>query len=256
MNHLTISNPVFGLIGIAISAVGTTISAPNVLYAGFATVFFAVIIAAYCSFPPKLKSASEFVGHDISIDVLHDIFPPILKVGIIGSTQSGKTTFLRQVLQQDSETTRTNKVYASIVALQTTPTKYIALLDGDGEQFSQQFKVAEHADLLLIFLDHSLGSVSTQKSKNRIEEHDKFIKQLIFHIKNGRIKRAHVLLNKRDLWEATDDASELKQWFEAHIEQLRTLGSIEFVTFDYHSNLISSDVGKIMRIFSKPEIKQ
>lgn len=39
MNHLTISNPVFGLIGIAISAVGTTISAPNVLYAGFATVF-------------------------------------------------------------------------------------------------------------------------------------------------------------------------------------------------------------------------
>ncbi|NJI32498.1 hypothetical protein HBJ01_00735 [Aeromonas veronii] len=72
------SNSVFGLAGIALSAVGTTISAPNLLYAGLATVFIAVLIAAYCSFPPKLKSASEFVGRDISIDVLNDIFPPIL----------------------------------------------------------------------------------------------------------------------------------------------------------------------------------
>ncbi|MEN3756541.1 GTPase domain-containing protein [Aeromonas veronii] len=250
MAHLTASSAVLGLMGIVISAIGATISKPQLLYIGFGTVLLVILYAVCRSIPPKLKSASEFVGQDIAIDELDDIFPPILKVGIVGSTQSGKTTFLRQALQKAPETTRTNRVYASIVALQKAPTKYIALLDGDGDQFSQQFQVAEHADLLLVFLDHSLGNDSIEKSTVRIEEHDRFIKQLISHIKNGRIRRAHVLLNKRDLWETADDVSELKQWFEVHIQQLRQLGCIEHVTSDLHSNLISTDIGKIIRIIS------
>lgn len=253
-SHLTATNAIVGIIGVLISATGASMSAQNLLISGIIIVVLTFLYAIFRSIPPKLKSASDFVGRNISIDELQNISPTMLKVGIVGSTQSGKTTFLQEILQQVPEPIRTNNVYASVVALQTTPPKYVALLDGDGDQFSQQFEVAENADFLLIFLDHSLGSKNIEKSTDRIKEHDVFIKQLISHIKKGRIKRAHVLLNKRDLWESTDDAYTLEQWFNTHIERLRQLGCIENVKHELHSNLISSDVSKIMRLISSLEI--
>lgn len=249
---LTETSGIVGLAGVGISAFGATVTAPAILIAGGVTIGGALLYAGYRGIPPTLKTASELVGSKVPLQVLDEIDRPILKLGIVGSTQSGKTTFLQQALQQPPETSRTNKIYAAIVALQTTPTIYIALIDGDGEQFAQQFEVAEHADFLLIFLDHNLGGSSVAKSKERIKEHDGFIKQLEFHIKQRRhISRLHVIFNKRDLWEKSKNAGELQNWFKAHVDHLKQASYADEVTSDIHSNMIAADIGKIMRLISE-----
>lgn len=249
-NALTETSGIISIAGVGISAVGATVAAPALFIFGGITISLAVLYAGYRGIPPKLKSGSELVGLTIPIEELDEIDHPILKLGIVGSTQSGKTTFLQQALQRPAGTTRTNKVYASVVALQTTPTKYIALIDGDGDQFAQQFQVAEHADFLLIYLDHNLGDISVAKSKERIEEHDRFMKQLESHIKKRHITRIHVVLNKRDLWEKSKNAVELKAWFEAHVDHLKQVSNTDGITSDIHSNLNATDIGKVLSLIS------
>lgn len=249
---LTEASAYVGVIGVGISAVGASVAAPALLIAGAVTIGSALLYAGYRGIPPKLKAASELVGSRVSLQALDEIDRPILKLGIVGSTQSGKTTFIQQALQQPPETTRTNKIYATVVVLQTTPTSYIALIDGDGEQFAQQFEVTEHADFLLIFLDHNLGDSSAAKSKERIEEHDRFIKQLEFHIRQRKhISRLHIILNKRDLWEKSRNAGELQKWLQVHANHLKHATSADEVTSDIHSNKIASDIGKVMRLISE-----
>lgn len=249
---LTETSGIVGLAGIAISAAGAIFAAPVILGAGGVTIGGALLYAGYRGIPPELKSASELVGTSVPIQVLDEIDHPILKLGIVGSSQSGKTTFLQQVLQQPPETTRTHKVYAAIVALQTTPVTYIALIDGDGEQFAHQFEVVENADFILIFLDHNLGDANVAKSKERIDEHDRFIKQLEFHLKQRKqIARVHLVLNKRDLWEKSKSSDELQDWFNTHVNSLKHASYADVVTSGFHSNIIAADIGRIMRIISE-----
>lgn len=243
---------VVGLVGVGITAVGATVAAPVVLALGGATIGGAVVYAGYRGIPPKMLVASELAGSNVSLDALKDIDPPILKLGIVGYTQSGKTTFLKQSLQKSPKTTRTSKVYAAIMALQTSPTVYVALLDGDGEQLPQQFEVAERADFLLVFMDHNQGDKKVAKSKERIEEHDRFLKQLEFHIKKGGTHaRIHVVMNKRDLWEQSKSADELLKWFGGHVNQWERVGVAAEITSDVHSNIIAADIGKVIRLITE-----
>jgi len=143
---------------------------------------------------------------------------------------------------------RTNNVYATILALQTSPTIYIALLDGDGDKNIQQFEVAKNADFLLIVVDHAEGNTKIAWSKKRIEEHDRLLKQLEFTIKQHKqLKHLHIILNKRDLWEKSKTAVELQKWFESHVNHLNKANVAKEITSDVHSNMITSDMGKVIR---------
>lgn len=245
---LTEAGGVVGLVGIGISAVGATVAAPVVIGVGGATVGGALVYAACRGIPPKMLSAMELVGTIIPLEVLDRIDPPILKLGIVGYTQSGKSTFLKNALQEVPEVERTSKVYAAILTLQTSSLTYVALLDGDGEQLPQQFEVAENADFLLVFVDHNYGDDKTAKSKVRIGEHDRFLKQLEFYIKRREpLPRLHIVLNKRDLWEKSKNADDLQEWFSDHVSQWERVCIAENVTSDVHSNMLSNDVNKIIR---------
>ena len=239
---------VVGLIGVGISAVGATIAAPVVITIGGVTIGGALLYAGYRGIPHRMLSASEIVGTSPTLIELEDINPPIFKLGIVGYTQSGKTTFLRQALHQEPGTTRTSKVYATILALQSSPVTYVALLDGDGEQLPQQFEVAEKADLLLVFLDHNQGDDNIAKSKERLEEHDRFMRQLEFYMSRRKpLTHLHLVLNKRDLWERSKGADELRDWLAAHVSHLKGANICSDITSDVHSNLIASDISKMVR---------
>lgn len=204
--------------------------------------------AAIRGVPPKMRQASEFVGQNVSLETLQSINPPILKLGIVGYTQSGKTTFLKQALQQITETNRTSNVYATILTLQTSPTKYIALLDGDGEQFPQQYQVAADADILIVLVDHNQGNNMTEKSLDRIEDHNRFLKQLEYYIRSNKpLEKLHLIMNKRDLWESSTNSKELREWFENHVNDWKRSNIAKEVTSSIHSNLIANDMTKINR---------
>jgi len=244
---LTETGGVVGLVGIGISAVGATVATPIVIGVGGATVGGALVYAACRGIPPKMLSATDLVGIIIPLEALDRIDPPILKLGIVGYTQSGKSTFLKNALQKVPEVERTDKVYAVVITLQTSPPTYVALLDGDGEQLPQQFEVAENADFLLVFVDHNYGDDTTAKSKARIGEHNSFLKQLEFYIKKREpLPRLHIVLNKRDLWEKSKNANDLQEWFSDHVRQWKKVRIAENITSDVHSNMLSNDVNKII----------
>lgn len=249
---LTDTGGVVGIVGIGISAVGATVAAPIMIGVGGVTICGALIYAGCKGIPPKMLSAAELVGTYVPLQALENIHPNILKLGILGYTQSGKTTFLKHALQQMPDKVRTSKVYAAILALQITPVTYVALLDGDGEQFAQQFEVAEQADFLLVFVDHNHSDDKVGRSKERIEDHDRFLKQLEFHISRRKpLSRLHIVLNKRDLWEKSKNSIELKEWFEDHVQQWKKANIAKEITSEVHSNLISGDIGKILRHISE-----
>lgn len=249
---LTETGGVVGLVGLGLSAVGATGAGPVVLGIGGVTVGSSLLYAGWRAVPPKMQSATELVGKNVSLRSLEAIDPPILKLGIVGYTQAGKTTFLQKALHREPGTTRTNKVYAAVLSLQMAPTTYIALLDGDGEQLPQQFEVAEHADFLLVFLDHSQADDNIAKSKDRLEDHDRFLQQLEFQMKRrGQLRHLHFVLNKRDLWERSKSAAELQQWLTAHAKQFQRANVAADTTADIHSNMVADDIGKLVRLISE-----
>lgn len=238
---------VVGLVGIGIAAVGTTVAGPVVTIVGAVTIGGALLYAGCKGIPPKMLPASERVGLKFSLDELKSIDPCILKLGIVGTTQSGKTTFTNFILQKSPETSRTNKIYATIVALQTTPPLYVALLDGDGYQMWQQFEIAEKADFILVLVDHNQSNVSINTSNERIKEHDNFLKQIEFHIKNHNCSACvHLLFNKRDLWERSRKSSQLLQWFDSHVSHWKAANIAGDISSDIHSNLITDDMVKVV----------
>ena len=249
---LTDTGGVVGLVGLGISAVGATVAGSVVLAIGGVTAGGALVYAACRGIPPKMLSAAELVGTDVPLRMLEAIDPPILKLGVVGTTQAGKTTFIQKALHRPPGTTRTNKVYAAVLALQTSPTRYIALLDGDGEQFPQQFEVSENADFLVVFVDHNQSDDGVAKSKDRLDEHDRFLKQLEFHIRRrGKLSRLHLLLNKRDLWERSKGAAELEQWLASHAQRWQNANMATETTLGIHSNMVVDDIGSVVRLIAE-----
>lgn len=243
---------IVGVVGLTFAAVGASVSAPVLLVLGGLTACGSLLYAGVQGIPPKLISAEELVGTDVPFTILEEIDKPILKLGIVGYTQSGKTTFLRTALHQPSSEERTNDMYARVLTLQTKPTTYVALLDGDGEQYPQQFAVAENADFLLVFIDHNDGNDKTAKSNSRIEEHNRFLEQLEYYIRNRRrLLRLHIVLNKRDLWENSKSAEELKEWLLDHVQRWERANIADTITSDIHSNRNVDDNNKIIRQISK-----
>ena len=238
---------VVGAVGLGLSALGATVSAPIVLTFGGVTLGGALIYAVWQGIPPNCYSAPYHVGRSFRLEDLPQFYPPLLKLGIVGISKSGKSTFLQHARQQRPTDTRTNKICAVVITLQTTPPSFVALLDGDGQQLSQQFVIAANCDFLLVFLDHNEGDSAVAKSKERVEEHERFLQQLAFHLKErSHLRNIHFLLNKRDLWERSRSAEELRAWLENHVTAWRNTSLAETITSDSHSNTFAEDITKVL----------
>jgi len=250
--RLTETGGIVGIVGLALTAVGATVASPIVLIAGSVAAGGALIYSGVRAIPPRMSPATQNVGKNLRIEDLRSIHPPVLRLGVVGYTQAGKTTFIERALDRPGLATRTNRVYATVLALQTRPTKYVALLDADGHQYAQQFVVAENADFLIVFVDHNSGSDDLAISRERQDDHTRFLDQLQGCLtRRERPQRLHLLLNKRDLWEQSESTDQLLEWFWERVGHWQQANLAEEVTGDVHSNLDAGDISKTVHLISE-----
>ncbi|EGW22673.1 GTPase domain-containing protein [Methylobacter tundripaludum] len=235
-----------GWTALAGTAIATSLMAGGAILAGGAMVH-----AVYKAIPPRLKRPEDFVGETIDISELENIDPPVLTLAIVGPTRAGKTTLKNRLSIKRKAVGRTQSATASIVSIPMTPPKYVAILDGGGEQFVQQFRISEAANCLCLVLDHNASDIETAIDQERLDDHANFLAQVRYHLietKCARKKWIEILINKRDLWEKTTPQE--KTYFEAfcnkEVEKWKSGNFADSVTTTSHSNEIGDDIAQLM----------
>jgi hypothetical protein len=247
LKEIDASNSFVGLAGIGLGIV-TSPFISVIAIAGF------VGYVATKSFPKRKNNPSDLIGAQHKVEEIRNVDPPLKSLGIVGASRTGKSTLINHIRGSVTDERKTDNIYAVVVPLQVQPVKYIALLDGAGHQFSQQFTIAEHSDFLVIFLDNDLSDATRNVNEGRLEEHDKFLDQLYYYLRGENIsnlQQIHFILNKKDLWDGSADASKIEEWFKKHIDSWSKNGLAKKVTWAYHSNKSPDDITKFLVEISK-----
>jgi len=238
----------FALGSSAAALVGAFVAMPLVILGsvGLGGVLF---YAGLKSIPPKVRSSSELIGSQLLLEDLSEIDPPILKLAVIGATQSGKSTFLAALQHSARAPTRTNRIYAEILTLPGSTPKFVALLDADGQEFYQQFEVIKKADFIVFFVDHNISSTEKNRAVERLAKHEEFKSQIEPVLRERKTSlRFHLVFNKRDLWEDSENSTELQKWFETQCLDWEKILKNDTFTFSLHSNKSVSDTAEMMEI--------
>ena len=177
-------------------------------------------------------------------------------LSIIGPTKAGKTTLRSRLAFEFSPNTRTQRVSALVVSLQVSPPKYLAIIDGGGEVYAQQFKLAEICDRLCIVLDHNSSDSDPQIDQSRLADQAKFLAQIRHHLdeyKAGPKQWVHLLMNKRDLWEALDSSQSdiLDRFCHEEAEKWRHAKHAETIEARRHSNNKPDDIAGFVAMLKK-----
>ena len=211
----------------------------------------AVGIAAWKAIPPVLKKSADLVGKRLFLDELTNIDPIPLKLSVVGTPMVGKSTLISRILQQVPPNQRTNSVYAYIAALQTVPPHYLAMLDGSGQMYADQFEIAASADVLCIILDHHSSDTERTVDEARIEEHLAFHEQLRGYLgrQTRKLTWVHLLLNKRDLWESASarEHQTLIEFLQREEQLWRQSNVAKNVTSEKYSNCYPDDGGVLLQ---------
>ncbi len=209
--------------------------------------------AVWKSIPPKLLGPEELVGKRLRLDELENVNPPLLRLCVVGPSETGKTTLVNIIRAQAPPDHRTQGVHAYVIPLQTNPLRFIAVLDGAGQMYADQFTVAAPAHFLCAMLDHNRSHTEDAIDPGRISAHTRFLEQLRGYLSNERnepVPRVHILLNKRDLWENApeQEQAQLKSQISAEVEAWRNSNLAGDVTHMEHSNLDDADVAEFLRL--------
>lgn len=207
--------------------------------------------SAFKAIPPKLVDASEMVGRTIPLSELERISEKLPIIAIIGPSKAGKTTLRNRLSFIRKTTERTNNVTAQIVALPIAPTRYVAVLDGGGHVYQQQFTLAELCDHLCIVLDHNPSDISIEPEDERIIRHREFLEQVsnsIREYREAKLTSLFFLWNKRDLWEQADSDSLMKftEFKEETIKDWRQANFASELGESMHSNELPDDVAQVV----------
>jgi GTP-binding protein EngB required for normal cell division len=242
------ANSAGGVVGLlsGVSAVGASVvGLPTIVTAAPAIVTGGAI--AYCllkAWPEKSLKANAMIGETVTnLKDLALFEPQLTRVGFLGPSQVGKTTTLSNLsVRHATPNVRTDSPYATVALVPGQPVKYFAFIDAAGQQFAQQFKVAETSDLVFVFLDHAPGESETSISQKRLREHEEFLLQLKGYLGQAEkpVSSMHFILNKRDKWESNADADKLRAWFDKQISPWKNSIGLT-VSSAFHSNFITSD---------------
>lgn len=239
------SSGVFGLFGGLAGVVAFGAGAPVIVTAT------PVVIAGgflgwclYKALPEKGLDPVNLVGTVLTnLADLSRLDPQLTKIGFLGASRAGKTTTLANLSAiVPNAGVRTDAPYARISSLPGHNNKLFAMVDAAGQQYSQQFRVADEADLILVFFDHNANEADISIDQARLAVHVEFLRQLEGHIQQrGRAPaRIHFVLNKKDKWSQAPDAQTLTDWFNALVAPWRRLHGIQVTTAD-HSNFVVAD---------------
>lgn len=219
---------------------------------GIVITLVAIGIAACRAIPPKFRHPTDLVSQRLTLDKLNTINPPLFKLGVVGPEMVGKTTLVNRILQQVPPCQRTQGVHAYVTALQTSPMRYLAMLDGPGQMYADQFEIASHANILCIILDHHSSDSEKRIDENRIQSHMLFQEQLRGYLAKQPRKPIciHLLLNKQDLWDdnsvPTAEKEKLRRLLFNEERKWQDSNLIRTVTSAEYSNRSPNDVAILM----------
>ena len=251
---------VAGIGGAALSAGSFTFLAGS-LATGITGIGAAVLVcatgyAAFKAIPPAYRSANELVGKNLTLADLSNVFPRIPLMSIVGPSQVGKTTLKNRLSFNPSAVDRTQEISAYVISLLTTPPTFVAILDGGGERYPQQFKLVELSDIVLLIADHNKSDNDGTVDKKRLHDTELFFNQIRHHLDETGAKRKswiHILLNKKDLWSTDVEvrrkfltkslSKEEKKWKSGNYSRK--------VTFSIHSNESPLDVASLMELIKR-----
>jgi len=260
-NELNGVSGIAGVGGTAIGIAGWTALAGTagtiLMSSGLAISVFAFGYAIVKAIPPTFKRSEDLIGNPISMEVLGEIDPPVFTLAIVGPSRAGKTTLKNRLSFRPRTDQRTQSITAQIVPIANVPKGYIAILDGGGEQFVQQFKICEKADCICIVLDHNETSEEQNVDNDRIRQQKEFLKQIRYHLTSAGCrpkKWIHLLLNKRDLWEKSPDTSLMIDFVESELEDWKNGRYSNETELFFHSNESGDDIARLMAILGKTVI--
>jgi hypothetical protein len=219
--------------------------------AGAATAGIMILVGVVRAWPPKALKPADVAGRDLPIAELPSIYPRVPALGIIGAGAVGKTTLKQRILQlPTSDQGVTQKVTFHISPLLHNHTAYIALIDGRGESYDQQFKIANQADIILVLVDHN-DIETTGSNADRLTAHRAFGVQIRNHLSRDKSPKGavHVLLNKKDLWQGTGtaDQQKIRQFFASEVG-LWEAAFGERVSSAEHSNDVPNDTANLVKV--------
>lgn len=212
---------------------------------GLILFFLGIGLTIFKSIPPSKYNLSELIGKEIPLSQINNTFPEIIKVGIIGLSNVGKTTLSEAFLQKEREDRRTQEMHVYITSNKSIPLIYFGFIDGSGNSFSDQFKVVNNSNNLIIMLDHSGIDNSNKLDKNRLLKAENFLDQMRINLQREKINlnSIFILLNKQDLWKnlVKNDLDFLIQWFDNESEKWSNSGYAEKTYKFHHSNNSTND---------------
>jgi len=248
-------NVVAGVVGVAAFALALAgvlaggTARTLLVVAGASVAGVMVIVGIARAWPPKELKPSDVAGKDLPLADLPSIYPRVPALGILGSGAVGKTTLKKRLLQMPTrEKEATQRVTFHVSPLLHDHTRYIALLDGRGESYDQQFEIAAQAEIVLVLIDHN-DIETTGPNPDRLTSHHDFGIQIRDYLKRHETsKRAvHLLLNKKDLWQNadSDDQERIRGFFSNEVDLWRAaLG--DGVSSAEHSNNVPNDTAHLI----------
>lgn len=214
----------------------------------------ACVAAISKSWPEAIRPISDVYGKTIRLEEVATLDPPPLRIGIVGPSYSGKSTLMHRIAALPLTNERTVGVFAMVVQMPTLHNRAVALIDGGGQYYTDQFRVAEDAEVLIVVIDHNQSETEKRLSDVRMDEHRQFARQLREKLKKGAPKKLIVLLaNKADIWR--DISPEETAKFRAYIaEQHQVWASANLAqecVVAEHSNMSAEDMTVLTRVLGK-----
>ncbi len=249
VNRLNGASGVIGLGGAGLAVAGAVVATPVIIGVGGVFVAGTILYAGTSTIPEKVLEAKNCLGTRMDLSRLELIHPTPPRIGLVGPSKSGKSTFLHQAVQ-DTTPPRTENVTFLIKNDQSKPGNYIAIIDGAGQSLAQQKRIVRCSELILIFFDHDPGANKVAPTKSRTEENKAFLYNVIDEIINYRnefeVKKAILVFNKQDLWERSANKKRYYDWSNEMLEAWRKSEVFIPVEPFYHSNVVSNRINELI----------
>ena len=214
----------------------------------FATLIILVFVIS--SLPPKKLNSAKEVGNIIELTEIDKYHPRIMRLGVLGVSSTGKTTFANGLRSKPMPNRRTQTLSVKIFSTNNNPNKYIGIIDGPGNLTSDQFQVLKNSEVIIVMLDHNSSREEISVNQSRLDLQKQFLFQLKNYIHRNNLEPQKILLvlNKKDLWNQLSDADKdsLTNWFENEVQDWENGNYSKVVLSTKHSNWNSQDCFEVI----------
>lgn len=240
-----------GLLAIGGGSIGTYLatSQPIVgLLVGGGLFVTGVSIAAVRAIPPKLTDPKLVYGESFkNLLELPEFTEEVPSIGVVGVSNAGKSTLINLMAGGDGQVEPTIEYRATVLRTNGVNPRHFVLLDGRGEDLTQQFAICEEASALFFVLDHNRKDDTAAVLEDRKSEQNRFVDSVVpFLARNPKHhKFIYVLLNKRDNWERSTAKAAFESWGESVATRLRSDADANVLNTRPHSNFRSEDLNLV-----------